>query len=98
MIIFFEKIGGMKKSSLTFFNQDGGFSNGGGSPSKRKRYVRAVMSLDARRPDHLLESTLCFTSSNLKDMLARAVNEGTNRSKKKGAAIVQKARVAEERT
>jgi len=27
------------------------------------------MSLDTRRPDHLLEPTLCFTSSDLKDMV-----------------------------
>jgi len=31
-------------------------------------------------------------------MLARTVNEGTKKSKKKGSAVVQKERVDEERT
>jgi len=46
----------------------GGFSKGGSSASKRKRYARVVMSLDTRRPDHPPELTLCFTSSDLEDV------------------------------
>jgi len=37
--------------------------------SKRKRYARTVMSLEARRPDHPPESTLCFTSYDLEDVV-----------------------------
>jgi len=40
----------------------GGFSGGGSSAFKRKRYARAVMSFDTRRPDHPLEPTLCLRS------------------------------------
>lgn len=47
----------------------GGFSGGGSSTSKRKRYARAVMSLDTSRLDHPLEPTLCFTSSDLEDLV-----------------------------
>jgi len=47
----------------------GVFSGGGNSVSKRKRYARAVMSLEARRPDHPPELTLCSTSSNLEDVV-----------------------------
>ena len=47
----------------------GGFYGGGISASKRKRYARAVMSLEARRPDHPLEPTLCFTSFDFEDVV-----------------------------
>ena len=47
----------------------GGFSGGGSSAFKRKRYARAVMSFDTRRPDHPLEPTLCFMSSDLEDVV-----------------------------
>jgi len=40
----------------------GGFLGGGNSASKRKRYARAVMSLEARILDHPPEPTLCLTS------------------------------------
>ena len=46
-----------------------GFSRGGSSASKREQYARAVMSLEARRPDHPLEPALCFTSYDLKDVV-----------------------------
>jgi len=42
-----------------------GFFGGESSASKRKRYARVVMSLEARRPDHPLEPTLCIASSDL---------------------------------
>jgi len=48
----------------------GGFSGGGNSASKCKRYARAVMSLEARRPDHPPEPTLYFMSSDLEDMVS----------------------------
>jgi len=47
----------------------GGFFGGWSSASKRRRYARAVMSLKARRPDHPLEPALCFTSSNLEEVV-----------------------------
>jgi len=47
----------------------GGFSGGGSSTSKRKRYARAMMTVEARRPNHPLESALCFTSSDLQDVV-----------------------------
>ena len=47
----------------------GGFSGGGCTASKRKRYTREVMSMEARRPDHPLEPALYFTSSNLEDKI-----------------------------
>jgi len=46
----------------------GGFSEGGSSNSKRKRYARAVMSLDTRELDRPTEPTLCFTSFDLEDV------------------------------
>jgi len=47
----------------------GGFSRGRSSTSKRKRYVREVMSLEVNRLDHPSEPDLCFTSSNFEDMV-----------------------------
>jgi len=47
-----------------------GFSGGGSSASKRKRYARAVMSLEAMRSDHSPEPHLCFTSSDLEDVVS----------------------------
>jgi len=46
----------------------GGSSKGGSSTSKRKRYARAVMSLDTRRYDRPAEPSLCVTGSNLEDV------------------------------
>jgi len=45
-----------------------GFSGEGSSASKRKRNVRAVMSLDTRRFDQSIELSLCFTNSDLEDV------------------------------
>ena len=45
-----------------------GFSGGGNSTSKNKRYARAVMSLDTRRFGHPTEPCLCFTSSDQEDV------------------------------
>ena len=47
----------------------GGFSGGESSASKHKRYARAVMTMEVRRPDHPSEPALCFTSSDLEDMV-----------------------------
>jgi len=47
----------------------GGFSRGGSSASKHKRYARVVMTVATRRPDHPPESALCFTSSGLEDVV-----------------------------
>jgi len=46
-----------------------GFSRGGSSTSKRKRYARAVMSLEVRRPDHPPEPILYCSSSDLEDVV-----------------------------
>ena len=46
-----------------------GFLRGGCTASKCKRYVREVMSVATRRPDHPPEPALCFTSSNLEDVI-----------------------------
>jgi len=46
----------------------GGFYGGGSSTSKRKRYARVVMSLDARELDRSTELSLCFTRANLEDV------------------------------
>ena len=46
----------------------GGFLGGGSSTSKRKRYARAVMSLDTKRYGRPIEPSLYFTSSNLEDV------------------------------
>jgi len=45
------------------------FSRGGNSASKRKRYARAVMTMEVRRPDHPPETTLYFTCSYLEDVV-----------------------------
>jgi len=42
---------------------------GGNFASKQKRYAQAVMSLEGRIPDHPPEPTLCFTSSDLEDVV-----------------------------
>jgi len=47
----------------------GGFYEGGSYASKCKRYARTLMSLEARRSDHPLEPALCFTSSDLEDVV-----------------------------
>jgi len=47
----------------------GGFSRGGNFASKCKQYAQSLMSLEARKPDHPPEPTLCFTSSNLEDVV-----------------------------
>jgi len=47
----------------------GGFSEGESSASKRKRYPRAVMTVEARRSDHPPEPSLCFTSFELEDVV-----------------------------
>ena len=47
----------------------GGFSKGRSSTSKRKRYARAVMTVEARRPDHPPKPAHCFTSSDLEDVV-----------------------------
>jgi len=44
-------------------------SGGGCTASKRKRYAREVMAVEARRPDHSLEPTIYFTSSDLEDVV-----------------------------
>jgi len=46
----------------------GGFSRGGNSAFKRKRYARAEMCLDTRSSDRPAEPSLFFTSSNLADV------------------------------
>jgi len=46
-----------------------GFSGGGCSASKRKKYTRKVMTVKARRSDQPVEPDLCFTSADLGDMV-----------------------------
>jgi len=46
-----------------------GFSGGRSSASKRKRYARVVMYLEASRPDHPSEPDLFFVSSDLEDVV-----------------------------
>jgi len=47
----------------------GGFSRGGCTTSKRKKYAKEVMTVEARRPDQPPEPALCFTSSDLEDVV-----------------------------
>jgi len=49
----------------------GGFVGGGSSASKGKRYARAMMTVEARIPDHPPESALYFTSFDLEDVVPR---------------------------
>ena len=51
-------------------NISGGFSRGGSSTSKRKQYAQAMMSLEARRLNQPPKPTLCFTSSDLEDVIS----------------------------
>jgi len=46
----------------------GGFSGGGSSASKRKRYVRAVMCLYERVLDRSTKLSLCFIRADLEDV------------------------------
>ena len=46
----------------------GGFSGGGSSASKRKRYARVVMSLNARELGRSTKLSLCFTRADLEDV------------------------------
>jgi len=46
-----------------------GFSGGGCSASKRKKYMREVMVVEARESDQLAEPNLCFTSADLGDVV-----------------------------
>jgi len=48
----------------------GGFSRGGCTASKPKKYTREVMVVEARRPDQSAEPALCFTSSDLEDVVS----------------------------
>ena len=48
----------------------GGFSGGRSSATKCKRYARAVISLETRRPDHTMEPALYFIGSDLEDVFS----------------------------
>ena len=48
----------------------GGVFGGGSSASKCKRYAKVVMTVEARMPNHQSKPTLCFTSSDLEDMVS----------------------------
>ena len=47
-----------------------GFFGGGSSVTKYKRYGRAVMSLETRRPNHAQEPALCFTGVDLENVVS----------------------------
>jgi len=46
-----------------------GFSGGGCTASQRKRYAREVMTIEAGEPDQPDEPDLCFTKTNLRDVV-----------------------------
>jgi len=46
----------------------GGFSGGGCLASSRKRYARAVMSLDIKKYEWSVKPSLCFTVSDWEDI------------------------------
>ena len=46
-----------------------GFSGGGCSASKRKKYAREVMVVEARGSDQPTETDLCFTRADLGDVV-----------------------------
>ncbi|XP_068504652.1 uncharacterized protein [Phaseolus vulgaris] len=47
----------------------GGFSRGGCTASKRKKYAREVMTVEAREPDQSAEPYLYFTKADLRDVV-----------------------------
>jgi len=47
----------------------GGFSGGGCTASQRKRYARAVMSVEAQRADNAFDVDLVFTKADLQDVV-----------------------------
>jgi len=47
----------------------GGFSGGGCTASQRKKYARAVMSVEAQEADHALDVDLVFTKADLRDVV-----------------------------
>jgi len=52
--------------STTFF---GGFLGGGCTASQRKRYARAVMSVEAQRANDAFDVDLVFTKADLQDVV-----------------------------
>jgi len=47
----------------------GGFSDGGCTVSQRKKYARAVMTVEAQEADEALDIDLVFTKADLRDVV-----------------------------